>query len=153
MSGPVEHPTISAAEVAGLPTTNFAFPGPLRDRLNAAILDGSKTSTTSLVLEYRLEDEPFPQVGRRVVALGSDARPLVVIETTEVGFARLGDVDLQHALDEGEGYASVAEWRVGHEKFWHSDEMRRFLGDPAFEVDDDTEALLERFRVVALVER
>ena len=152
MSGLVGHPTISAAEVADLPTTCFAFPGPLRDQLNAAILDGSKTSTTSLVLEYRLEDEAFPEVGRRVVALGSDERPLVVIETTEVRFVRLGDVDVQHAFDEGEGYASVAEWRVGHENFWHSDEMRTFLGDPTFAVDDDTEALLERFRVVAVVE-
>ena len=150
--GPVEHPTVSAAEVADLPTTGFGFPGALRDRLNAAILDGSKTSTTSLVLEYRLEGEPFPEVGRRVVALGSDGRPLVVIETTQVRFARLGDVDVAHALDEGEGYASVAEWRAGHEGFWHSDEMRAVLGDPGFAVDDDTEALLERFRVVAVVE-
>ena len=146
-------PTIPAAEVADLPTTGFAFPGALRDQLNAAILDGSKTSTTSLVLEYRLEDEPFPEVGRRVVALDSEGRPLVVIETTEVRFARLADVDLRHAVDEGEGYASVAEWRVGHEAFWHSEEMRQALGDPAFAVDDDTEALLERFRVVAVVAR
>ena len=144
--------TISAAEAADLPRTGFVFPGPLRDQLNAAILDGSKTSTTSLVLEYRLDDEPFPQVGRQVVALDSAGRPLVVIETTEVRFARLRDVDLAHAVDEGEGYASVAEWRAGHEDFWHSDAMRQALGDPAFAVDDDTEALLERFRVVALVQ-
>lgn len=144
---------ISAAEAAGLPTTGFAFPGPLRDQLNTAILDGSKTSTTSLVLEYRLHDEPFPETGRRVAIRDSDERLLAVIETTEVRFARLGDVDLAHAVDEGEGYSSVAEWRVGHEDFWHSDEMRRALGDPGFTVDDDTEALLERFRVVALVEQ
>ena len=151
MSAATEHPVISAAEAADLPTTGFAFPGPLRDQLNAAILDGSKTSTTSLVLEYRREDEPFPRVGRRVVALDSDERPLVVIETTEVRFARLADVDLRHAIDEGEGYASVAEWRAGHEDFWHSDAMREYLADPGFTVDDDTEALLERFKVVAVV--
>ena len=148
-----DHPVVSAAAVADLPTTGFAFPGALRDQLNAAILDGSKTSTTSLAIEYRLEDEPFPEAGRRVVMLGSDERPLAVIETTGVRFARLGDVDLAHAVDEGEGYASVAEWRAGHEDFWHSDAMRQALGDPAFAVDDDTEAVLERFRVVALVER
>ena len=146
-------PTISAAEAAALPTTGFAFPGPLRDQLNAAILDGSKTSTTSLVLEYRLDDEPFPEAGRQVAIRDSDERLLAVIETTEVRFARLGDVDLAHAVDEGEGYSSVAEWRAGHEDFWHSDEMRQALGDPGFTVDDDTEALLERFRVVALVEQ
>jgi uncharacterized protein YhfF len=145
--------TISAAEAAELPVTGFAFPGPLRDQLNAAILDGSKTSTTSLVLEYRLDDEPFPEAGRRVAIRDSDDRLLAVIETTEVRFARLGDVDLAHAVDEGEGYTSVAEWRVGHEDFWHSDEMRRALGDPTFAVDDETEALLERFRLVALVQQ
>jgi uncharacterized protein YhfF len=147
------HPRIPASEAADLPTTGFAFPGALRDQLNAAILDGAKTSTTSLVLEYRLEDEPFPQAGRRVVFLDSDDRPLAVIETTEVRFARLGDVDLAHAVDEGEGYTSVAEWRAGHESFWHSDDMRQALGDPTFTVDDDTEAVLERFRVVALIEQ
>ena len=143
--------TISAAEAAGLPVTQFAFPGPLRDQLNAAILDGTKTSTTSLVLEYRVFDEPFPEVGRRVAIRDSDDRLLAVIETTEVRFARLGDVDLAHAVDEGEGYTSVAAWRIGHEAFWHSDEMRRALGNPGFAVDDETEALLERFRLVALV--
>jgi uncharacterized protein YhfF len=75
-----------------------------------------------------------------------------VIETTEVRFARVGDVDLRHAVDEGEGYASVAEWRAGHEGFWHSENMRQYLGDPGFTVDDDTEAVLERFRVVAVIE-
>jgi hypothetical protein len=33
-----------------LPTVEFAFPGPLRDRLVAAILDGTKTSTTGLLI-------------------------------------------------------------------------------------------------------
>ncbi len=51
-------------DAAGLPTAEFAFPGRLRDRLVAAILDGSKTSTTGLAVEYELEDEPLPQVGR-----------------------------------------------------------------------------------------
>lgn len=146
-------PVMSGAQVADLPTTVFGFPGALRDQLNAAILDGSKTSTTSLVIEYRLEDEPVPEAGRRAVILDSDDRPLAVIETTEVRFARLGDVDLAHAVDEGEGYASVAEWRIGHEDFWHSDDMRQFVGDPAFTVDDDTEAVLERIRIVALIEQ
>ena len=67
-----DHPTIPASEAADLPTTGFAFPGALRDQLNAAILDGSKTSTTSLVVDYSVEDEPFPLAGRRAVILDSD---------------------------------------------------------------------------------
>jgi uncharacterized protein YhfF len=61
---------------------------------------------------------------------------------------RLGDVDLAHALGEGEGYASVAEWRAGHERFWHSAPMREALGDPEFTVDDDTLVVAEVFRLV-----
>lgn len=50
--------------------------------------------------------------------------------------------------DEGEGHTSVAEWRAGHEVFWHGEEMREALGDPLFTVDDGTMIVAERFRVV-----
>ena len=61
---------------------------------------------------------------------------------------RLADVDLRHAIDEGEGYETVARWRAGHERFWHSSGMRAYLGDPDFTVDDDTLVVAERFRRV-----
>lgn len=140
--------TVSPDDIAGLPITQFAFPGPLRDELNAAILKGVKTSTTSLVVEYSVEDEPLPEAGRRSVLIDSDERPIAILETTGVRFARVGDVDLRHAIDEGEGYTTVAEWRAAHERFWQSQDMRDYLGDPDFTVDDDTEAVLERFRLV-----
>lgn len=60
---------------------------------------------------------------------------------------RLADVELGHALDEGEGYTSVAEWRTAHEEFWHSEPVRTVIGDPGFTVDDDTLVIAERFRV------
>lgn len=131
-----------------LPVAEFAFPGPLRDALVAAILDGSKTSTASTVAGYAVDDEPFPQVGEQVAVVDSDGRRVAVIETTEVRRVRLADVDLQHAIDEGEGYGSVAQWRAGHERFWHSEEVRAEMGDPGYTVDDDTELVLERFVVV-----
>ena len=59
-----------------------------------------------------------------------------------------GDVDLNHALGEGEGYISVAEWRVGHEQFWHSAELRQALGDPGFTVGDDTLVVAQEFRLI-----
>lgn len=126
----------------------FAFPGPLRDSLVAAILAGEKTSTTSLLSEYEHDDEPLPVVGERSVVVDSDDRPVAVIETTEVRVLRLADIDLAHAIDEGEGYQTVAAWRAGHEHFWHSADMRGYLGNPAFAVDDDTLAVAERFRLV-----
>ncbi|WP_088979428.1 ASCH domain-containing protein [Micromonospora coxensis] len=131
-----------------LPRCEFAFPGPLRDLLVAAVLSGAKTSTTGLLQDYELDGEPLPEVGDRAVVVDSADRPVAVIEVTGVRVARLGDVDLDHARDEGEGYASVAAWRAGHEQFWHGPDYRGWLGDPEFTVDDDTPAVLERFRVV-----
>lgn len=136
-----------------LPPAEFAFPGPLRDQLVAAILDGSKTSTTGLVIDYQVEQEDLPQVGSRQLVLDSDGKGVAVIETTEVKIARVADVDLQHAIDEGEGFTTVAQWRAGHEDFWHSQEVRDALGDPNFQVTDDTEAVLERFKLVQKLER
>jgi uncharacterized protein YhfF len=126
----------------------FAFPGPLRDSLVAAILAGQKTSTTSLLIEYEHDDEPLPEVGERSVVVDSEDKPVAVIETIDVRVIRLRDIDLAHAIDEGEGYETVAAWRAGHEQFWHSPEMRSYLGDPAFAVTDDTLAVAERFRLV-----
>ena len=67
-----------------LPRIKFAFPGPLRDQLVGAILDGTKTSTTSLVVEYEVEDEAFPQTGSRQVVVDSSNEAVAVIETTDV---------------------------------------------------------------------
>jgi uncharacterized protein YhfF len=131
-----------------LPPFLLAFPGPLRDRLVAAVLSGEKVSTTGLLAEYEAEREDLPPVGERSMVIDSAGREVAVIEITEVRILRLGEVDLQHALDEGEGYTSVAAWRTAHERFWHSAEMREGLGDPRFTVDDDTLVVAERFRVV-----
>jgi uncharacterized protein YhfF len=131
-----------------LPRMEFGFPGPLRDRLVAAILSGAKTSTSSLVLGYERENEPLPRVGQRLAVVDSEDRRVAVIELTEVRVVRLADVDLQHALDEGEGDRSVAQWRTGHEQFWHSAQVRAELGDPDFTVNDDTLVLAQRFRLV-----
>lgn len=80
----------------GLPISEFAFPGPLRDRLVAAVLDGIKTSTTSTLVEYQVLQEPMPVVGTRSVVVDSRGLPVAITLTTEVRSVRAGDVDLQH---------------------------------------------------------
>jgi uncharacterized protein YhfF len=47
-----------------------------------------------------------------------------------------GEIDLQFARDEGEGFESVEEWREAHE---------RFFGRP---IDDSTPIEATRFRLV-----
>lgn len=138
-------------DYSSLPICEFAFPGPLRDQLVAAILDGSKTSTTGTLIEYEIEQEDLPTVGLQEVVIDSAARPVAVIEMTEVRQTRLADVDLAHAVDEGEGFSTVAQWRAGHEEFWRSTDMRQAMGDPEFTVDDDTMLVLQRFRLVARI--
>jgi uncharacterized protein YhfF len=132
----------------GLPVAEFAFPGPLRDQLVAAIMAGEKTTTTGLLAEYEHENEPLPSPGLRQVVIDSAGSPVAVIETTAVRVMRLNDVDLDHALGEGEGYASLAEWRTAHERFWHSAEMRQALGDSMFTAGDETLVVAQEFRLI-----
>jgi uncharacterized protein YhfF len=126
----------------------FAFPGPLRDQLVDAIVTGAKTTTTGLIADYQQAGDPLPIPGQREIVVDSAGQPVTVIETVAVRVMRLGDVDLAHALSEGEGYTSVAQWRAGHEQFWHSEQMRESLADPDFTVNDDTQAVVVEFRVV-----
>lgn len=134
-----------------LPKAEFAFPGQLRDKLVAAILSGAKTTTTGLLVDYEHEGEPLPEVGGRAVVVDSAERPVAVIETVGVRVLPLAEVDLAHAVAEGEGDATIADWRRNHESFWHSEEMRTALDDPHFTVADDTTVVAEEFRVVEVL--
>jgi uncharacterized protein YhfF len=136
-------------EAGRLCVGEFAFPGPLRDQLVAAVLDGAKTTTTGLLDDYKRDDEPLPRPGDREVVIDSAGEPVALTEIVTVRVVRVGDVDLAHALGEGEGYASVADWRAGHEAYWHSDVVREYVGDPAFTVSDDTLAVAVEFRMIA----
>lgn len=134
-------------ELAGLPVSEFAFPGPLREQLVAAILDGSKTTTASLLEEYQVLDEPLPQGSQRTAVIDSDGRRVAAIDTTQVLVVPLGEVSVEHAIAEGEGYTSVAEWRAGHERYWTSPELAAELGYTP-QLTDATMVVLETFQVV-----
>ncbi len=131
-----------------LPVAEFGFPGPLRDCLVTAILSGAKVTTTGLLEEYRREGAEPEVAGQRQLVVDSDARGVSVIELVEVDVRRMGDVDLAFAIDEGEDFTSVAEWRDAHVAFFTSPELCAALGDPPVPVDDDTLVVCTRFRVV-----
>jgi uncharacterized protein YhfF len=143
-------PSVSLGRMTSgrLSVGEFAFPGPLRDQLVAAILAGAKTTTSGLLIGYEHDAEPLPRPGDRWVVIDSSGEPVTLVEVIAVRVIRLADVDLAHAVGEGEGFGSVAEWRAGHEAFWHSDELRAELGDPAFTVNDDTQVVAEEFRLI-----
>jgi len=131
----------------------FADPGPLREELTALALAGTKTTTASLLVDFEMEGAAIPVAGQRDLLIDSEDRPVAVVETLSCRVVRLADVDDQHAIDEGEGYANAAEFRVEHERYWNSylDKVREYLGDPAFVLTDDTPVVLERFRIVERV--
>lgn len=130
-------------EEGALPACHFANPGPLRDRLVAAVLAGTKTATSSLLAEYY--DEPLPAVGAQFRVVDSEDRDVCVIECTAVEVRRLSEIDDQFARDEGEGFQGAAEWRAAHRSFWGSDDAVRELG---IELSNDSLVVGERFRVV-----
>jgi uncharacterized protein YhfF/GNAT superfamily N-acetyltransferase len=143
------------ATIAELPAVvcEFAFPGPLREALVAAVLSGAKTATSSLWIEWEEDGEALPAPGERETVIDSDGRSVAVIEIVGAEAIRLGDADLQLALDEGEGFRSVAEWRAAHERFWN-DEVRPELRDPPdWRLDDDTLIVVQRFRLVEVLTR
>jgi uncharacterized protein YhfF len=134
--------------VPELPLAEFAFPGPLRDRLVAAVLSGEKVATAGLLEEYRREGIATAEPGRRELVVDSAGRGVAVIEIAEVDVKRMGDVDLAFAIDEGEGFSSVEEWHEAHVRFFTSPAMVAALGDPPVEVDENTLVVCSRFRVV-----
>jgi len=132
----------------------FGFPGTaLREQLVAAVLSGDKTATASLLVDYERDGDPLPEVGERYAVVDNAGRDVAVIEVTEVRVQRIGDTDEQFARDEGEGFESVAQWRDAHDRYWRSyaDEIRTYLGDPDWDVADDTLFVAERFRLVELL--
>ncbi|WEV74544.1 ASCH domain-containing protein [Bifidobacterium sp. ESL0798] len=139
---------IDAIDVSALDRDEYGFPGPLRDRLVEAILDGRKTRTTSLLVEYQHDHEPLPQVGKLAVVLDSDDKAVCITRLEEVTVCNIRDITDEHARGEGEGYDDVAAWRKAHAQFWESPEFRQEIGDDTFAVDDDTEVVCERFRVI-----
>ncbi|MCS4535681.1 ASCH domain-containing protein [Corynebacterium sp. HS2168-gen11] len=137
--------TTISPDIADIPRCEFAFPGPLRDALVSAILNGTKTITSCLLSEYPSDDDPTEQIGGYETVVDSSDAIVCVIRTTDIRICRLADVDDAHAIAEGEGYTTAAQWRVEHEQFWNSDAYRNFYG--ALELHDDTLVVLQEFIV------
>ena len=147
-------PVSPSVDISALPKWGFADPGPLRDELTALALAGTKTTTASLLVEFALEGKSVPVAGQIDVLVDSDGRPVALVENISVRTVRMADVDDQHAIDEGEGYADAAAFRVDHEAYWNGyiDRIREGLGDPGFTLTDDTLVVLERFRILERLE-
>ncbi|HEY2311579.1 MAG TPA: ASCH domain-containing protein [Gaiellaceae bacterium] len=123
--------------MSDLPPFELGYPRTeLRRQLVDAVLRGEKTSTAGLLDEYEAEGTKPEPAGARATLLGYDDEPVAVIEVTETRVVPAGEIDGQFARDEGEGYESVEEWRVAHERFFGRS------------IEADTQIVAVRFRVV-----
>ena len=95
------------------------------------MLRGEKTATAGLA-----EDEEPVEAGDRFALLDFDDQPVAVVEVTEARVVPAGAIDVQFARDEGEGFESVDDWRVAHERFFERP------------ITPDTPIVAIRFRLV-----
>ena len=115
-----------------LPEFGLGYPGTdLRRRLVDAVLAGDKIATAGLYGE-----EPPTKAGERFVVEDEQGRPRAIVEVTEARIVPAGEIDVQFARDEGEGFESIEDWCVAHERFFER------------EIPDDTLIEAIRFRVV-----
>lgn len=104
----------------------------LRRRLVEAALAGTKTATAGLPEREEAPSEP----GSRFVLPGYDDEPVGIVEVTEARIVPASEIDEQFARDEGEGFESVEDWRLAHERFFEQP------------ITPNTPILAERFRLV-----
>jgi uncharacterized protein YhfF len=105
----------------------------LRRQLVEAVLRGEKTATAGLAED---DDDPDAREGDRRLLLGFDDEPVAIVELTDVRLVPAGEIDLEFARDEGEGFESVEEWREAHERFFEQP------------IRDDTPIVATRFRLI-----
>ena len=97
------------------------------------MLRGEKTATAGLAED---DDDHDARPGDRRLLLGFDDEPVGIVELTEVRTVPAGEIDVEFARDEGEGFESVEDWREAHERFFERP------------LPDDTPIVATRFRLV-----
>ena len=123
--------------MSDLPPFELGYPRTeLRRQLVDAVLRGEKTSTAGLLEAYEAEGTKPEPAGTRAALLGYDDEPVAVVEVTESRVVPAEEIDERFARDEGEGYESVEDWRIAHE---------RFFGSP---IEAETQIVAIRFRLV-----
>ncbi|MFM5947726.1 MAG: ASCH domain-containing protein [Novosphingobium sp.] len=124
-------------EWAKLESFAFGDSPEMADCLLGFVLAGSKRATCWSVADGQ---QTYP--GKQMVVRDGAGRPRAVVETFELEQCRFCDVDLQFALDEGEGDETLDDWRRGHQAY--------FERNGGF----DPEMMLwcERFKLIDVIE-
>jgi len=121
----------------------FGDSAELADELLSLVLGGTKTATSTLVLEFESEGERLPRIGDHWVACDGGGAPRAVLRTVELRIGVADSVDETFARDEGEDDLSRDSWLEQHRRYW-----TRVCAARGGEWRDDLEVVFERIRVV-----
>lgn len=135
----------TAARVSGAEFTVFGFgdSAELADSLVALVIAGAKRATASLARDYVGLGQPMPKPGDHSIVIDGSNTPRCIVCTLRVEIKAMRDVDASFAWEEGEGDRSLAWWTSAHKRYFARQGARE-----GFSVDDSTEVVLERFKVV-----
>ena len=125
------------------PAWSFGSDAAEADSLLELVLAGRKTATSSAAAPYPVRGESVPAPGDLSIILDGAGRPRALIVTTAIEVVPYSAVDAAHAAAEGEGDLSLEHWRAVHAPFFAGE-----LADVGLAFDDDTEVVLERFRLL-----
>lgn len=127
--------------IDGLRTLELGAPGSdLQKRLNALVIAGAKTGTSSIDDgEYAEANETFETVGERQWLIDEIGNPIALIEYTAVEWVPFSKVSWEFVESEGEGFESIEHWQTEHREFW-----KRF----GVEVTADTDVICYSFKVI-----
>lgn len=130
-----------------LPDFALVPPGKLRERLNDAVLRGTKTATSRLLVMDEMTGTPAEPEGTRMRLIDSRGEGVAVIEMLRTEVIPFGEVGEEVASREGEWLASVADWRAAHARFWASmaEDIRAHLSDDEWELTEETPVVVRFF--------
>ena len=112
-------PNLSAllTKYPGATSFKFGDSDAMNAELIALVLVGKKTATCGSFIDYEVEGEELPVVGRCDIVLNSDDTPAAVIETMSVEIMPFDQITEDFALAEGEN-ETYAGWRRDHIAFF-----------------------------------
>nr|WP_243751844.1 ASCH domain-containing protein [Leucobacter weissii] len=125
-------------------------PGELRDRLNDAVLRGTKTATSRLAVMDEMAGTPAEPPGTRVRLLDSNGDAACILEIVGTRVLPFGDVGVDVSAAEGEWLAGLDDWRTAHTRYWTSrlPEIRAYLADEHWDLSWETPVVVRFFRRV-----
>lgn len=109
----------------------------LADELLDLVLRGLKTATC-----WPIEEGQQTEVGRRSVVCDSVGHPRAVLETVSIEQVAFDQIDQEFAIKEGEGDASLEQWRISHREYFERTGLFR----------PDMLLWCETFRLISMIE-